>query len=106
MFQERNLEEKLQHTEHKMNEFMIGLEKLDREYQSLLNTLGLTSEQIHAHLSEKNNFSQPIWEALQIQKKTLDDKLDLAVKGVKDPKKLQETFSERATVQQHWLFVR
>lgn len=106
MFQERNLEEKMQYTHHQMNEFLINLEKLDRDYQYLLNEIGLTPEQIQTYINNQNNFSSSVWETLQTQRKTLDEKLDLTLKGIPNANETKKTFSEKASIQQHWLFVR
>jgi uncharacterized membrane-anchored protein YhcB (DUF1043 family) len=100
------LEEKIQKTERKLNEVAISLKRLDREYQQLLEELALTPEQLSGYVENPDNFSPPIWEYLQNEKKKLDEKLNLELSHVSDPLKTKKTFSERGNIQPHWLFVR
>lgn len=106
MFFNQKPEENHHQSQIKMRELSINMEKLDREYQKLLDHLGLNIEEIESHLENPENFSQPIWENLQNEKKKLDEKLNLAISSITDLKKTKKTFSERAQVQQNWVFVR
>lgn len=90
----------------KMRELAIQREKLDREYNNLLKAVGVTHDQISTYIDNKDNFTQPIWERLQSEKKKLSEKLDLTTNNLKDPKKVKKTYDERGVVQPHWLFVR
>ena len=100
------LEEKIQHTQVKMQELSVGMEKLEEDYQELLKELGLTPEELQNYAENPHNYSPPIWEKLQNEKKMLDEKLDLALNNIRDPLKAQEALSERATIQNHWIYVR
>ncbi|WP_068468696.1 hypothetical protein [Candidatus Protochlamydia phocaeensis] len=103
---EKKLKEKIQQTQLKMQEISINMEKLEREYQLLLEELALTPDQLKNYVEDSNNFSPPIWEQLQNDKQKLDEKLDLDLKSVRDPLKIQKTLSESSHVRQHWIFVR
>jgi hypothetical protein len=103
---EEKLEEKIQKTKLKMKELSLALERLNQEYQQLLDELASTPEQIKDYLENSDNFTPPIWEMLQNEKKKLDDQLNLELSLVRDPLKLKKTFSEKGSIQNHWLFVR
>lgn len=103
---EQNQEEKFQATQLKMQELTIGMEKLELDYQNLLEDLGLTSEQLQDYATNPDNFSQPIWEQLQNEKKLLDEKLNLNLKNIRDPLKVKKTMADSSHIQQHWIFVR
>lgn len=103
---EEKLENKIQRTERKLLELSIIMKRLDREYQKLMEELSCTPEQLKAYVENSENFSPPIWEQLQKEKKMLDEKLNLELSCVPDLAKTKKTISERGTVQQHWLFVR
>jgi hypothetical protein len=100
------LEEKIQKTDRRLNEFSINLERLDNDYQQMLKDLSLTPDQLKNYVENPNNFAQPVWDELQNEKKKLDEKLNLELNSVVDPLKTKQTTSERGTIQQHWLFVR
>lgn len=97
---------KIQQKKQKMRELTIHLEKLDREYQQLLQDVDLSPDQIQTYMDDPANFSKPIWEKLQLEKKKLDEKLNLSLNNVKNTKKIEQTFSERGAIQRHWIFVR
>ena len=101
-----NLEEKIEKTEKKLHEISVSMKRLDREYQQLLDGIELSPLQLKEFVENPKNFSPPIWEQLQNEKKMLDEKLNLELNNIPDMLKTQKTFSERAAVQQHWLFVR
>lgn len=101
-----NLEDKIHETKLKMKEISINLEHLDHTYQQLLKELAMTSEEVIAYTDNPDNFSPPIWEELQNEKKKLDEKLDLELSHLRDPLQAKKSYSERGTIQQHWIFVR
>ncbi len=102
----KNLEGKLIKSELNLRELTIRMEKLDREYESVLGQSGLSFEQIQNYIENPDNFSQPIWQRMELEKKKLSEKLDLALQSIKDPSKLKKTFDERRSIQPHWIFVR
>jgi cytochrome oxidase Cu insertion factor (SCO1/SenC/PrrC family) len=103
---EQKLEANIQNTQLKMQQLAISMESLENEYQQLLEDLALTPEQLKDYAEDSSNFSPPIWEQLQNDKKKLDEKLDLALKSVRDPLKIKKTFSDQGLIQRHWIFVR
>lgn len=103
---QEKLENKIQQHQKKMKEISVSLEQLDRDYQQLLKEIALTPQQLQEYIENSENFTPPIWEQLQNEKKMLDEKLDLELSRVRDPIKMKEKFAENGVVQQHWLFVR
>lgn len=91
---------------NQMREMSIQMEKLEREYSELLDGVGLTHEEMSDYIDNPENFSQPIWERLQNEKKKLNEKHDLNMKNITDPTKVKKAYSERSIVQPHWMFVR
>lgn len=106
MFFDHKSEDRKRQREKKWLELEINLEKLDREYQELIKETELNPEDIHTFVSEATNFSEPIWERLQNEKKKLEEKLNRSLNMVTDAKKTKQTLSERAAVRQDWIFVR
>ncbi len=102
----QKLEEKIHHTQLKIKEMVIHVENLHHEYSQILKELGLNSDQIQSFIENKENFSPSEWEALQNEQKKLDEKLDLQLKNIKDPRKNKQVFLEQGNIQPHWLFVR
>lgn len=100
------LEEKISRTERKLRELSLHTQRLSHEYEKLLETLDLTSEQLKDFAENPENFSPSIREEVQNEKKRLEEKLNLELNHVHNANQTQKTFLERGTVQQHWLFVR
>ena len=99
-------EERFQRSQLSIRDLTINMEKMEKEATNILDEAGMSYEQIKNYIEDPNNFSKPIWQQLQIERKELSAKLDMALQGIKDPVKLKKTFAERALVQPHWLFVR
>lgn len=102
----KELNQKLQATHIKLKEMSIQMDTLDREYETLLEEVGISSDELDDYLSKPENFSEPIWESMQREKKKLDEKLDLSLKNIKDPNKIAKTLSEQKTIQPYWIYVR
>jgi chromosome segregation ATPase len=103
---QEKLEEKIHRTERKLIELSLHIQRLNREYQQLLDDLALTPKQLQEFVDNPNNFSPVIWEQLQNEKKKLDERLNLELNNVHDANKTKAVYSEKGKVQQHWLFVR
>lgn len=103
---EEKLEEKIHRTERKLIELSLHIQRLSREYQEILDELSLTPEQLKEFAENPENFSPPIWEQLQKEKKKMHEMLESELNNVRDANKTKKTISERGTVRQHWLFVR
>ena len=103
---EEKIEDKIQKTEKKLLELSVILKRLDREYQKLLDEMELPPEQLKAYVENSENFSPPIWEQLQNEKKKLDERLNLELSCIPDLSKTKKSLAEKGAVQQHWLYVR
>jgi len=100
------LENKIDKTEKKLLELSISLKRIDREYQKLMEEMALSPQELKEYVENEENFSPPIWEQLQNEKKMLDEKLNLELNCVIDQDKTKKTITERGLIQKHWLFVR
>ncbi len=100
------LEEKIHQTERKLIELSVHMQRLNREYQGLLEELALTPEQLKEFMDNPDNFAPPIWEKLQNEKKKINERLNLDLNNVRDANKTKTVYSEKGKIQQHWLFVR
>ncbi|MCE2983325.1 MAG: hypothetical protein LW832_07140 [Parachlamydia sp.] len=102
----KELHNKIEENQKKMAEMMINLDILKEEYQNLMKELGLTAEELKSFAKNSENFSPPIWEQLQNEKKEVEEKLDLALNNIPDPLKVRKTMDQKSAIQNHWLFVR
>ncbi len=106
MSKEDELYHKYQSTQQKLKELSIMSEKIDRNYQSLLTTLGTSPKELKEFMENPENFSPAIWEEMQEEKKKMDEMLALQMSVLRDPKKIKKKYSERGRVKQNWIFVR
>lgn len=106
MFNKESISDNILQTERKLKELSIKMEKVQQDYQKLLNEIGLSPEQISEYVDNPDNFSPPIWEMLQKERAHLDERLNLELSRIKDPRKNEKKYSDQAVIQQHWLFVR
>lgn len=105
MKKEDELEGHIQKNEKAIQELSIRIEALNNDIDELLNELKVKPAQLTAFIENKANFSDENWEALQAQRKTLDEKLLRELVNISNPKKTRESFKQM-NVQPHWLFVR
>lgn len=103
---EKKLKEMVIRSHLSIQELEIQVEKLDRGYNQLYQELETSEEALQEHAQNKENYSEPIWEFLQNEKKEIEHKYQAAAEGVRDIKKLKKTFAERKSIQQHWIHVR
>lgn len=106
MIYNESISDKILRTKRKLKELSILMEKTRSDYQKLLDEMSLSPDEISEHLSDPDNFTPPIWEMLQKEKKMLDERLERELSRIKDPTKNEKNYSDHATIQQHWLFVR
>lgn len=106
MSKEDELYQKYLSTQQKLKEFSIMSEKIDRNYDTLLQILGLSSAELTEFMENPANFSQEMWNDLQTEKQKMEELLNLQMSVVRDPKKISKKYSERGRVKQNWLFVR
>lgn len=106
MSDKKNLDHQLQQTMLKMKELSIKKEHLAHTYQQLLTDLAMTPEEVLTYAKNPDNFSPPLWEELQNEKKKLEEELELELSQVRDPLKTKKSLSEQGLVKPHWIFVR
>jgi hypothetical protein len=103
---EENLKESIFETEKKLKEASINLERFDREYQTFLNDMGLTKEEIRNFTFDESNYPEKEREIILNEKKKIDARLDLESGSAFDRANVKKTLSEQAGIKPHWLFVR
>ena len=110
MFLSKQSEENLEHQSTKndltLQELLIRIDGLDRQVKAFMEELQVTPQQISSYVSNPNNFTKDNWEELEKQRKMLDEKLDLELRSIRDPKSAKKTMEARKEVQRHWIFVR
>ncbi len=106
MSKEDELYHKYQSTQQKLKELSIMSEKIDRNYQSILDLLGLSPTELNEFMENSENFSPEIWEDMQKEKKKMEELLNLQMTALRDPKVINKKYSERGRIKQNWLFVR
>lgn len=105
MNSEHSSEKDSQKNELATQELAIRIEALDRDVQGLLHELNVSPQQLATLLENKDHFSEENWEALNKERKALDEKLLRDLQNIRNPKKTKKAF-KTMNVQQHWLFVR
>jgi|LakMenE18May11ns_1017448.scaffolds.fasta_scaffold9922340_3 hypothetical protein len=103
---ETTIEQVINKHDLSLQELLIRIDVLDREVKTLLDELQVTPEQVSKFISDSSNFTPENWEELQQQRQSLELKLSREKENIRDPLKNKKTFSERASVQQHWLYVK
>ena len=101
-----NYEEILQQNEKKLNELQKNLEKSREDYQSLLEELKLTPEQVSHFVNDQDNFSAAEWQLIQDEHQKLDMKLNLELNEIRNPQKVKQVQQEQSQIRPHWFFVR
>lgn len=103
---EKKLKDMIATSQHKMQELSIQIETLDNRYQQLLDDLNSTPEQLREHAENSANYEQPIWEFLQNEKQKVEKAYNHDANSVRDVNQVKKTFSERQSIQSHWIHVR
>lgn len=106
MFQKEKMEDKIKRTELQMRKMAIQIEQMEREYQSIVTELGATAEQVQTFIENPENFSAPIWEILQKEKKALENKTSLSLSTVKDTRALEKSYASLGAVESRWIYVK
>lgn len=99
------LEQNTQRLDKKIKEMCIQSEKLDRDIENYFKENNINPVEVALYLENKENFSDEEWEQIQEIRKTLDEKLNLNLANIKDPRKAKKSYNDRL-VQPHWLYVR
>lgn len=95
----------LEKNESTYQELLAQVEDLQSKTKELFETLGICPEQFAAFVENPANFSEEEWNIIQVEKKKLDEKLNLSLSQVHDPVKTKKTFEELSQ-SRNWLFVR
>lgn len=103
---EDKLAHEIQQNHSKIQELELRLENISREESEFLNQLNVSLQQLVSFASEKGNFTESNWEELANQKKKLEEKLQIQLSSIKDPRKTKLSYSGLQSVQRHWIHVR
>ncbi len=105
MLSKDNIEEKLNLNEKHIRELSIRFEKLEKDISSFLEELEVTTEQLTAFISQKDNFTDDNWQELQKHKKQLEEKLETDLKSIRNPLNSKKALAS-LNVGRHWLHVK
>lgn len=103
---EKKLKDMIAASQLRMQELSIQVETLDDRYQQLFDELEITPDQLKEHAEDQTKYEMPIWEFLQEEKQKIEKAYEHDANSVRDIKKVKRTFSERKSIQQHWIHVR
>lgn len=105
MVQEK-IEAKINRTTRRLAELSLRQQRLAQEYQKLLKDLNLSPDELKESADGMGKFSAEIQEDLLRERKKIEDNLNFKLTNIRNPNATKKTYSERATIQSHWLFVR
>lgn len=103
---EENLELQSTKNELTLQELLIRIDGLDRQVKAFMDELQVTPQQINVFVNDPKNFTKENWDELERQRKMLDEKLDLELRHIRDPKTVKKNLEIQKEVQRHWIFVR
>jgi len=99
------LEQNTIRLDKKIKEICIQTEKLNSDIKNYFNENNINPVEVALYLENKENFSDEEWEYIQDTRKKLDERLNLNLANIKDPRKAKKSYNDRL-VQPNWLFVR
>jgi chromosome segregation ATPase len=105
MFEYQNIEDHSEKIETKLHLLELQIEALDKEIHQFLTDLKITPEKLTYFIENENYFTQENWKTLQVERKTLEEKLQISLKNILDPRKTKKTYAERHAGSS-WLFVK
>ncbi len=105
MFLESNPEQKFQRQIQECAKIAMEAAQLDSEIEGFLEELQVSPEQLSAFIANKDNFTEENWKTLRKQQQELENRLNLRLAQVRDPKKIRSTY-DGLHIQPHWLHVR
>ena len=106
MFEHQDIESHSEKNENKLHLLELQIEALDKEIAQFLTELKVSPEKLTCFIENQNHFTQENWETLQQERKALDEKLQLNLKNIPNPRKTKKTYSEKRVVDSRWLFVK
>jgi predicted nucleic acid-binding Zn-ribbon protein len=101
-----NLSKKIQEAQRRMKGLNLALDRINREYQQVLDNLGVTHEELKNSTENFEDCSPEEREILENEKRKLDERLNLGLSQIRDVSHTENVFAERKSIQPHWLFVR
>lgn len=97
---------KIQRAQKKLREISIQHQYLTQQYQQLLTEFNLTQEELKENGENIETYSPEIREDLLLERQKIEEDLNQKLSLIPDQEKAKKTMSEKATIQQHWLYVR
>lgn len=101
-FGQDSIEKKIEANEKKFQELLLKVAEMDRETAEIFAQLEVTPEQVCTVLSDEKNFTPEAWIEVRAQLAEIESKTASA----RDVSKIRKAYTERASVQRQWLFVR
>ncbi len=87
-------DDSLEKHEQKIQELELENERLRLKMEKYFFDLGVTPEEVNAFMNNSANFSDDTWEKLQYCRQTLDEKLTLDLKNIRNVKKAKKSYSD------------
>lgn len=103
--QGQNSGNSLKENDKKFEQMLRLSEQLDADEAKLYEQLGVKAEEAAAYLANPANFTPEDWEMIQNEIASYNQKIKLA-NDKRDQARLKQSYKERSSVQQHWLFIR
>lgn len=85
---------------------VLRFEQLKKEYEQLLDKMGISSDEIEELIQADQANNPEMWDALQSEENKWDESLKQQLDQVPSPLKTSRRIRERGSVQPHWIFVR
>ena len=105
MLENQNIEVHSEKNENKRHLLELQIEALDKEIAQFLTELKVTPENLTLFIQNQSHFTPDNWETLQQERKALEEKLQLNLKNIPNPRKAKKAYRERQ-VGSNWLFVK
>lgn len=101
-----NFENQIALNEKKFKELTIQFEKMEREYNKLIQELQVDMTQIGEYLDNRDNFDEETWKAMEDFKKSLDEKYESIMSQKRDVGKSKDSWDLMKNHRPHWIPVR
>ena len=92
--------------EKQLKELVQKFESLNKEIDSFFEEIGTTVENVSTFMGNADNFDDETWDQMEQQRSLLNERLNRELANIRNPKRLEEKYSERHAIAPHWLFVR
>lgn len=105
MFEE-NIDQKIKTNEKKIALYKMRFERYQKAFDQLHEETNTSLEELINFVETPTNFEPHIWEYLEEYKANLENKLNQELENIRNPFKVEQSYAERRSIQNHWLFVR